>query len=102
MNPASPPCVYLIDDDEFILRSLQRLLAATSYMVMAFSRAESFLQTADIHRPGCVILDLSMPGMPGPALQEHLLRCDSLLTIIFFDGQWRRRQQRQGDEVRRG
>ncbi|USX22123.1 response regulator [Oxalobacteraceae bacterium OTU3REALA1] len=86
MDPASPPCVYLIDDDEFILRSLERLLAATAYQVRAFSRAESFLQTADIHRPGCIILDLSMPGMPGPALQEHLLRCGSLLTVIFLTG----------------
>ncbi|MPQ57034.1 response regulator transcription factor [Duganella sp. FT27W] len=86
MTPAKPPCVFLIDDDPFILRSVERLFFATSYVIEPYGSARLFLEHADLGRHGCIILDISMPDMPGPALQEHLLRCRSLLPIIFLTG----------------
>ena len=86
MTPANPPCVFLVDDDPFILRSVERLFFATSYVVEAYESSLQFLEHADLSRHGCIILDISMPGMPGPVLQEHLLQCRSLLPIIFLTG----------------
>jgi len=86
MSNPSAPCVFLIDDDHFILRSIERLLSARPYVVEPYSSALQFLQTANLERHGCIILDISMPDMPGPALQEHLLRHRALLPIIFLTG----------------
>lgn len=80
------PCIFLIDDDSFILRSIERLLSARPYVVEPYNSARHFLQNANLERHGCIILDVSMPDMPGPALQEHLLRHRSLLPIIFLTG----------------
>lgn len=86
MTPAKPPCVFLIDDDPFILRSVERLFFATSYVIEAYGSARQFLEHANLERHGCIILDISMPDMPGPALQELLLHRRSLLPIIFLTG----------------
>ncbi|MEG1326073.1 MAG: response regulator, partial [Janthinobacterium sp.] len=88
MNNATTatPCVFLVDDDPFILRALERILSCGSYHVQACSSAEDFLASADLQQAGCIVLDLSMPAMSGSLLQEHLLRCESLLPVIFLTG----------------
>ncbi|MBR7635307.1 response regulator transcription factor [Janthinobacterium lividum] len=83
---AAAPCVFLVDDDPFILRALERILSCTSHQVQSFSSAEAFLAEADLQQAGCLVLDLSMPAMSGPLLQEHLLHCESLLPVIFLTG----------------
>ncbi|MDQ4625483.1 response regulator transcription factor [Janthinobacterium lividum] len=83
---AAAPCVFLVDDDPFILRTLERILSCTSHQVQSFSSAEAFLAEADLQQAGCLVLDLSMPAMSGPLLQEHLLHCESLLPVIFLTG----------------
>lgn len=88
MNNAATatPCVFLVDDDPCILRALERILSCGSYHVQACSSAEDFLASADLQQAGCIVLDLSMPAMSGSLLQEHLLRCESLLPVIFLTG----------------
>lgn len=83
---ALPPIVFLVDDDQHILRALERIFACTDYRVQAYLSAEHFLKMANLQQPGCIVLDMSMPGMPGSALQEHLLRSGSLLPVIFLTG----------------
>lgn len=81
-----PHCVFLVDDDEFILRSIERLFYGSRHEVQAFSSPQAFLAGADLNRSGCVVLDLSMPEVPGSELQRHLLQAGSLLPVIFLTG----------------
>lgn len=85
-SSAAAPRVFLVDDDLSILRALERIFSSSSYSVQTFSSAEDFLATADLQQAGCLVLDLSMPAMSGSLLQEHLLRCKSLLPVIFLTG----------------
>ncbi|MYN24851.1 response regulator transcription factor [Duganella levis] len=81
-----PHCIFLVDDDEFILRSIERLFYGSRHEVQAFASPRAFLACADLNRSGCVVLDLSMPEMPGSELQQHLLQAGSLLPVIFLTG----------------
>jgi len=57
--------VFLVDDDPAVLKSLDRLLQATGYRTKAYSSSEAFLHEHDASMPGCVVLDLAMPGLNG-------------------------------------
>lgn len=83
---APSPVVFLVDDDVHILKALERILSSTSYLVQCYTSAEQFITVANLRQPGCVVLDMSMPGMPGSKLQEYLLRSDCLLPVIFLTG----------------
>ena len=78
------PVVYVVDDDASVLRSLQRLLTGFGFDVRSHETAEDFLGDHDTARPGCVILDLQMPGMDGLCLQAELAACGR--SIIFLSG----------------
>jgi len=78
------PVVYIVDDDPSILRSLNRLLGNLGFDVRCHETAEGFLSDHDTARPGCVVLDLQMPGMDGLCLQERLAACGR--PIIFLSG----------------
>jgi len=78
------PVVYIVDDDQSVLKSLQRLLSGFGFDVCTYSTAESFLHNHDAQRRGCVILDFLMPGMDGLRLQERLASCGR--PIIFLSG----------------
>jgi len=80
------PVVFLVDDDPAIRKALPRALKMRGYEVEAFESAQAFLDIYDIHRPGCLILDLSMPEMDGLELQEHLAKQAPDLPIIFITG----------------
>ena len=58
-------CVSVIDDDALVLRALGRLLQSAGYAVQMFSSAEDFLVYPDGGAPGCIVIDLSMPGLSG-------------------------------------
>jgi FixJ family two-component response regulator len=79
--------VYLIDDDEPLLRSLTRLLELSGFQVTAFSNGLEFIRDLATLPLGCVITDLKMPGMSGLQLIEHLERSGLSLPVIFLTGQ---------------
>jgi FixJ family two-component response regulator len=80
--------VFVVDDDEAVRDSLRWLLEGNGFRVAAFESAERFLAYlgAMPPGPGCVILDVRMPGMTGTELHEELIRRNVALPIIFITG----------------
>ena len=79
--------VFIVDDDEAVRDSLAMLLDAAGYASATFPRADDFLEFCIPGTLGCIILDVHMPDMDGPTLQEELLRRGLHLPIIFLSGQ---------------
>ena len=80
------PTVYLVDDDPDVLKSIGRLLDAAGFRIRAFPSPQSFLESFDPAAPGCVVLDLAMPGISGLELQSVLDSQGSALPIVFLTG----------------
>jgi FixJ family two-component response regulator len=78
--------VYVVDDDSSVRRSMARLLQAYGYTAQTFRTAEEFLGLKKAPGPGCLILDLQMPGVNGLELQKMLVSADRLTPIIFVSG----------------
>jgi FixJ family two-component response regulator len=79
--------VYVVDDDDAVRKSLRMLLKTEGFNVVTFPSAEEFLTMCNQETTGCIILDVNMPEMDGPALQLELNRRGLLLPIIFLTGQ---------------
>jgi FixJ family two-component response regulator len=84
---SAEPTVFVVDDELSVRQSLSRLLGAAGLKVVAFDCAEAFLERCTARVPGCLVLDLAMPGLNGLQLQETLAASGSLLSIIFLTGQ---------------
>jgi len=80
------PTVFVVDDDEDVRNSLCLLMKSVSLECEAFDSAHAFLQAYAPDRPGCLVLDIRMPGMSGLDLQERLLSMRAILPIIFITG----------------
>jgi FixJ family two-component response regulator len=78
------PTVYIIDDDPSARSGLTRLVKAAGFNVLSFASAAEFLDSDDCERPGCIILDVQMPEMTGPELQDELRKVECTLPIIFI------------------
>jgi two-component system response regulator FixJ len=78
--------VWIVDDDEAVCDSLQLLLKTVGLEAHAFPDGKSFLDSVEDSVPGCVVVDLRMPGMSGLELQEELHKRRSLLPVIFITG----------------
>ena len=78
------PVVFVVDDDESVCRSLRRLMKSVEHNVRTFTSAEDFLNQGCHNVPGCLILDVRMPGMNGLELQEKLVKSGSTMPIIFM------------------
>ena len=78
--------VFLVDDDPSILRALTRLLRVGGHQVSAFRSPRDFLAQHDAAVPGCVVLDLAMPGLNGLELQAALAAAGSQRPIVFISG----------------
>ncbi|CAG9172704.1 Response regulator protein TodT [Cupriavidus laharis] len=78
--------VFIVDDDEAMRDSLTWLLEGNGYQVRAFSSAEQFLAAYDASQVSCVILDVRMPGMSGPELQERMIAENIDIPIVFITG----------------
>ncbi len=85
-NDADEPTAFIVDDDEGVRQSLHRLLDEVSVPVVEFSDATHFLEACDPEQPGCLLLDIRMPGMSGTELQRTLLEREVFLPIIFITG----------------
>ena len=76
--------VRIVDDDVGFLNSQRFLLEIDGHHVATYRSAEEFLQKDDFRKPGCLILDVRMPGMTGLQLQDILEQRGSFLPIIFL------------------
>lgn len=80
------PCIFIVDDQAGILKALSRLLDSAGFTSLAYTSAQAFLDSGNANAPGCLILDLAMPGMDGFALQKVLADQGSDLPLIFLSG----------------
>jgi FixJ family two-component response regulator len=78
--------VYIVDDSPEVRASLSRLLGVAGYRVQAFESAESFLEEHDVEASGCLLLDVRMPGLSGPELQQFLASSGLIRPIVFLTG----------------
>jgi RNA polymerase sigma factor (sigma-70 family) len=78
--------VFVVDDDASVLKGLRRLLAAAGLEVAGFESPQQFLERFDPGAPGCLVLDLAMPGLNGMELQQELAARGSTLPIVFLTG----------------
>ncbi|MGR8932995.1 MAG: response regulator transcription factor [Gammaproteobacteria bacterium] len=81
------PTVFVIDDDASVLKALTRLLRSAGWHVAPFASPQAFLEQRDPDVPGCLVLDVAMPGFDGLALQQTLLAEDGAPPIVFLTGQ---------------
>lgn len=77
----------VVDDDESVRESLPDLLREFGFAARAFSSAEEFLTSDCLDEASCLILDIAMPAMSGPELQQELKRRGREIPIIFIAGQ---------------
>jgi FixJ family two-component response regulator len=78
--------VFLVDDDQAVRDALVLLLETAQFNAESFDSAEAFLDACDPDRPGCLLLDVRMPGMSGIKLQEELAARGIVIPIIFLTG----------------
>lgn len=77
----------VVDDDESVRESLPDLLREFGFAARAFSSANEFLSSGCVDETSCLILDIAMPGMSGPELQQELKHRGQEIPIIFITGQ---------------
>ena len=80
------PVVFLVDDDKVVLKVVARLLRAEGFEVAMFVSPLDFLAAYDPATPGCLVLDMAMPGLSGLELQQALAARGSEMPIIFLTG----------------
>lgn len=78
------PLISVVDDDESVRESLPDLLKEFGFEAQVFSSAEEFLASDAVSETSCLVLDVAMPGMTGPDLQQELTRRDQKVPIVFI------------------
>lgn len=78
--------IYVVDDDVSVSTAVARMLKADGWRVVTFDSAEAFLAQWDTVSPGCLVLDVNLPGLDGLALQRRLLDAGQTLPIVFLTG----------------
>ena len=76
--------ISIIDDNDSVRESLQRLMRSVGFAVNVFASAEEFLNSDRLRHTDCLILDVRLPGMDGLELQRHLAASHSEIPIIFI------------------
>lgn len=76
--------VFVVDDDDAVRTSLQRLLRSAGWNVEAFACGRDFLERAPFEGTGCLLLDVRMPGMTGPDLHERIWEAGVSLPVVFL------------------
>ena len=85
MNDRSP-IIYVVDDDASIRRAMTLLLKAHGFRVEPFSSAEEFLSFKHPRLPACLLLDVRLPGLNGPALRDLMAERKLAIPIVFITG----------------
>ena len=80
------PTVFVVDDDEGVRNSLRFLLKSVGLATRALASASEFLETYKPNQPGCLVLDVRMPGMSGLELQQQLNLRGAVIPVIFITG----------------
>lgn len=80
------PTIFLVDDDPAALRALTALIKVVFPRVKPFLSADEFLAAYREHQPGCLVLDVAMPGMNGLELHRKLIRDKITLPVIYVTG----------------
>ena len=80
------PTVFVVDDDEGVRNSLRFLLKSVGLQTQALASASEFLDTYRPGQPGCLVLDVRMPGMSGLELQQQLNLRGAVIPVIFITG----------------
>ena len=83
---ANASTVHVVDDDRLFRTSVARLLRRSGYQVELYESADRLLEASPSAGPGCILLDVRMPGLSGPELQSCLAERDNVLPIIFLTG----------------
>ena len=83
MTEPRAPTAYVVDDEESILSLWQWLMASNGIAVQTFPSAAAFIQSYRRGDPGCLVLDVRLPGMSGPELQDYLRRESIEIPIVF-------------------
>ncbi len=81
-----PATVFIVDDDDAVRSSLRLLLKSVGLPAVAYGSARDFLAAWDPAQPGCLVLDVRMPGMSGLELQEELNRRGAIIPVVFITG----------------
>jgi FixJ family two-component response regulator len=80
------PTVFIVDDDEAVRSALRLLMKSVGHAAASFESAQEFLSRYSTQQPGCLVLDVRMPGMNGMELQEELNRRGAIIPVIFISG----------------
>ncbi len=80
------PTVFIVEDAQEVRVALSRMLAVAGYEVRTFESAERFLSEQDLASPGCLLLDVCLPGLSGIDLQHQLVGSQCARPIIFVTG----------------
>ena len=83
---SKPPIVYVVDDDSGVRSSIRVLLKSVGIATTAYASAKEFLAAYDPGQPGCLVLDIRMPGMSGMELQLELNRLGAVIPVVFITG----------------
>lgn len=82
----SEPTVFIVDDDPSVLKGLSRLMKSVKLNVETYSSAQEFLDSYNPVQPGCLLIDMRMPGISGLELQEILQSRNILIPTIIITG----------------
>ena len=80
------PTVFVVDDDQAVRDSLRWLVESVGHKVRTYGSAQAFFDAYDPHQPGCLVLDVRMPGASGIEMQEHLRNTGAEIPIIVITG----------------
>ncbi|TFZ00683.1 response regulator transcription factor [Ramlibacter henchirensis] len=80
------PVVYVVEDDPSMREAVQDLIASVGLEARGFASPREFLQSSRPDVPGCLVLDVRLPGSSGLAFQQELARAGVLLPVIFITG----------------
>jgi len=83
---STEPIIHVVDDDTSFRRAVTRLLRAANYQVRDYASASEFISADAAATPGCILLDLRLPGASGFDLQQSLASREDRLPIIFLTG----------------
>ncbi len=85
--PSNNMKIFIVDDDDSVCRALKTLLMTFEFEVKTFNSAKSFFEAVSNEEPGCLILDIHMPGLDGWETQKKILNSGSTRPVIFISAE---------------
>src|ERR1700716_4114211 len=84
--PENDATVFIVDDDSAIREALSSLIRSVGFKIQTFASAHEFLRAPREDAPGCLVLDVRLPGLSGLDLQRELTQTNVYIPIIFISG----------------